>query len=169
MGRNHSEREQTENENFRRSCSKMDATVACDYAAAPKIKERLPKMEAALGCADILYQGVGSVSNRCPYFRKEESRKIVCVGIAADSDMHQTFASSKEKFGYVRDYCNGFYASCPVAQILNECHGRYKTTMCPHNASVDCLNATECHDCGWNPAIAAERLRKWMKIHSCDA
>ena len=83
--------------------------------------------------------------------------------------MQQTFAGSKDKQKYVRDYCNGFYPSCSVAQILNECYGRYKTAICPHNAGVDCLGATECHGCGWNPVVAAERLRRWMELHGCNA
>jgi hypothetical protein len=40
--------------------------------------------------------------------------------------------------------------------------------ICPHNAGVDCLDATECHGCGWNPVVAAERLRRWMESHGCD-
>ena len=109
------------------------------------------------------------MSNRCPYFREEIQRKIVCEGIDAGSDMHQTFASSKERQRYVCDYCNGFYASCPVAQILNECHGRYKTMICPYNAGVDCLDDTQCHRCGWNPVVAVERLRRWKELHGCNA
>ena len=79
--------------------------------------------------------------------------------------MHQIFASSKDKQRYVRDNCDGFYPGCSVAQILNECHGRYKIMNCPHNAGVDCLDDTQCHRCGWNPVVATERLRKWMEIH----
>ena len=154
----------------------LSAEQKCTYTAGglvadvPKAKKNgSRKMGAALGCADILYQGVGSVSNRCPYFREECRNKIVCEGITADCNMHQTFANSKDKQSYVRDYCDGFYASCSVAQILNECHRRYKSVICPHNAGVDCLDTTECHGCGWNPVVAAERLRKWLEMHGCNA
>lgn len=117
-------------------------------------------MGAALGYADILYQGVGTVSNWCPYFLEEGLVKIMCEGITKDCNMHQTFASSKEKQRYVRHYCNGGYVGCPVAQILNECHGRYKVLICPHNTGVDCVDDTQCNRCGWNPAVTAERLQR---------
>ena len=140
--------------------------IGCGCTKSKKNGSR--RMGAALGCADILYQGVGSVSNRCPYFREECRNKIVCEGITADCNMHQTFANSKDKQSYVREYCDGFYASCSLAQILNECHGRYTTMVCPYNAGVDCLDNAQCHRCGWNPVVAAERLRKWMESHSCN-
>ena len=155
--------------NWHRSSGSMGipVIVACDGGldAEASKKGGSRKMGAALGYADILYQGVGSVSNRCPYFREESRNKIVCEGITADCNMHQTFSNSEDKQSYVRYHCGGFYASCSVAQILNECHGRYKTMTCPHNAGVDCLDDTQCHRCGWNSVVAAERLRKWMEIH----
>ena len=73
--------------------------------------------------------------------------------------MQQTFAGSKDKQRYEQSYCNGFYPGCSVAKILNECHGRYKTVVCLHNDGVDCLDTTKCHVCGWNPVVAAKRLR----------
>ena len=100
-------------------------------------------------------------------FREESRNKIVCEGITADCNMHQSFSNSEDKQSYVRYHCGGFYASCSVAQILNECHGRYTTMVCPYNAGVDCLDDTQCHRCGWNPVVAAERMRKWMEIHGC--
>ena len=140
--------------------------IGCGCTKSKKNGSR--RVGAALGCADILYQGVGSVSNRCPYFREECQSKIVCEGITVDCNMYQAFANSKDKQSYVRGYCNGFYPSCSVAQILNEYHRRYKTVICPHNVGVECLDTTQCYSCGWNPVVATKRLRKWMEIHSCD-
>jgi aryl-alcohol dehydrogenase-like predicted oxidoreductase len=40
--------------------------------------------------------------------------------------------------------------------------------VCPYNAGVDCLDTAQCYRCGWNPVVAAERLRKWMESHSCN-
>lgn len=31
---------------------------------------------------------------------------------------------------------------------------------CPGNGAVVCMNQTKCDRCGWNPDVAAERLRR---------
>lgn len=36
---------------------------------------------------------------------------------------------------------------------------------CKFNHSVDCFECADCHNCGWNPDVAAERIEKWKEEH----
>lgn len=38
-----------------------------------------------------------------------------------------------------------------------------KPKPCPFNEGVGCLKLSECFRCGWNPAVASERLHRIME------
>lgn len=41
-------------------------------------------------------------------------------------------------------------------------NGYIKPTKCPNNDRVSCTDDTQCGKCGWNPRVAARRLRDFL-------
>lgn len=41
------------------------------------------------------------------------------------------------------------------------------TYECPYNEAIDCdkYKQRPCHNCGWNPKVAKERLEEYCKKH----
>lgn len=39
---------------------------------------------------------------------------------------------------------------------------------CTFNKMIDCTERKKCNQCGWNPKVAAERLREWKKNRELD-
>ena len=106
--------------------------------------------------------------NKCPYFVSMSSQKITCRGFETGCKVERGYARSGAGKAHYTEFCGRSYHRCEIAQMLNSVWHEIKVQVCPHNSGVDCINTAECDRCGWNPVVAAERLRKWMELHSCD-
>lgn len=72
-------------------------------------------------------------------------RKGVCATCGAE------FESRGTKAKFCSQYCANKY------RVVRD---KERTAACPHNAFVKC-DDRRCASCGWNPAVAQERLRKF--------
>lgn len=104
---------------------------------------------------------------KCPYFIRMRRQIIVCKGCIAGCDMHQGYAEAGMEEEHYAVYCCRNYHSCITSQMLNTVWNEYEVSICRYNSGVDCLHEDECDRCGWNPAVAADRLRKWTEKHGC--
>lgn len=94
------------------------------------------------------------MSNKCPYLIETRRQRIFCRGLVDNMTLSQGFSSSLDQKEYLQQYCHGCYPLCPLAQAIDPALG---LIVCPHNDAVDCLDHS-CDRCGWNPAVAADRL-----------
>lgn len=101
----------------------------------------------------------------CPFLIQTKRQTIICKGVNEENQIHTAFADAKDLQEYSCRYCNRDYHRCYIAAPLNNIYKLIDDTPCPYNDGVECLHKDECKRCGWNPVVAAERLRKWMEIY----
>ena len=104
----------------------------------------------------------------CPYFLSISMQKITCRGFVPGYKLNQGFSRVGMEKEHYAEYCSNSYHRCQMATIINSVWNQFDIQPCPNNSEVECLHQNECERCGWNPVVAAERLRKWMELHSCD-
>lgn len=59
---------------------------------------------------------------KCPFFHNDNFNSIVCEGFFADSSVRHTFATTKAKWHWEREYCYKIHecALCPIYNLANE-------------------------------------------------
>lgn len=109
-----------------------------------------------------------SAKHICPYYNSETTQMIICEGIVHNSTLKTGFASIRTKRQHKKTFCEGVFFRCPHASMLNTKWKYYDVVSCKWNKGVECADLSQCDHCGWNPVVAADRLRKYREIHSCE-
>lgn len=59
----------------------------------------------------------------CPFYRSEDSHRVVCEGLVNASSIHVVFQSSTKKQEFCRKNCCGNYKACKVSHMLYAKYG----------------------------------------------
>lgn len=54
----------------------------------------------------------------CPFYKEEESSKIICEGPEDRTSMHLAFSSPAQKTEYMLDHCKAGWEKCVLTQAL---------------------------------------------------
>lgn len=54
----------------------------------------------------------------CPFYQKEDSKKIYCEGLAKGCDNAMVFANSSRLLSFKKKYCYTKYQTCPLHDAL---------------------------------------------------
>lgn len=100
----------------------------------------------------------------CPYHISDTDQLIVCEGIVPNSNLELGFASSRIKRNHKTMFCEKVFFRCPYAAMLNTQLKRYNVVSCKWNKGVDCIDQSQCDQCGWNPAVAGKRLQQFINF-----
>lgn len=62
---------------------------------------------------------------KCPYYRKNDSNRIVCEGFKKKTYINITFEDTKKLKEYKEQYCNDIqnYNDCMICAMLNKKYG----------------------------------------------
>lgn len=56
----------------------------------------------------------------CPWYHKHDANRVFCTGVEEITRVQPYFTESAAKIRYMKKYCEGDWANCPVARIHGE-------------------------------------------------
>ena len=95
---------------------------------------------------------------KCPFYSNDNGRNIIrcSVGGGISGISLRTVDKAAWK-KHMDSFCCKDYGDCPVYRLAMTYWGG---ESCKHNDGVVCLGQHGCGSCGWNPDVAAARLRR---------